>query len=183
MHRSLAVVLFLAACSGDKDDDTDTTPADTDTDTDADTDTDTDADSDADTDADSDTDTDTDPTGDTGVEPLAIAGSYVDVFGSEQEISDTSWTTTYPGYAPDVFHIDRYDNTAQFVVAQNDAANTFSPELYSRFDWAFVGADLYYCQSTFDAASAAEAEAATAADPSDPGVSGCGGFSWTLLTP
>jgi hypothetical protein len=74
------------------------------------------------------------------------------------------------------------DNLTGTVIAQNGAA-AFAPGAWSRFDLATVGGTLYYCQTAFDAADQASAEATPPADPTDPAVSGCGGFSWTALTP
>ena len=111
---------------------------------------------------------------------LAIVGSYTDGF-STHEVSTERWTITYEG-TPSIFHIDRFDNELGYLVAQNDAENEFSPELWCRFDWLINGEELWYCQIIFDAESAEDAEN-NAADPSDPSMGGCGDFPWTLLNP
>ena len=156
--RSLmsSVVLFaLAACSGPDEPETTDTPVETE---------------------------DTEDT-DTGMpESLEIAGSWTDDFGSEHEIDEVTWTQTYPGYPPYLFHVASWDNAGGWLVAQNDSANGYSADLWSRFDWTWQGTDLYFCQSAFDAASEAAAEAAPAADAGDLGA-GCGGFPWTGLLP
>jgi hypothetical protein len=123
------------------------------------------------------------PGGDAAAEPLGLIGSYTDAWGTAHEISAASWTQTYPGSAPMVFHVAQFDNAAGWVVAQNDAANEFSAGLWSRFDWLRDGDALWYCQSAYDAASEEAAVAAPAADRADPASSGCGGFGWTNLTP
>ena len=89
---------------------------------------------------------------------------------------------TYEGSDPAVFEVERFDNEAQLIIAYNNDMNEYNPGQYSRFDWAMTGDELWYCQASFDAASAEEAEMASA-DPSDPASSGCGGFPWTKLTP
>jgi hypothetical protein len=127
----------------------------------------------------------TDTTGTTGttVAGIEIAGAYVDEFGTSHTIDDTSWTQIYGASTPTVFAIESYDNDLDFAVAANDPADPFNPGLFSRFDWVDDGADLWYCQTTFSAASAEDAEATPRGDDTDPAAGGCGGFSWTLLTP
>jgi len=118
--------------------------------------------------------------------PLAIAGSYTDAFGGQHEIASDTWVQTADsgsGPVSSTFLLTRYDNSAHWVVGQNDAGNAYNPGKWSRFDWATVQAILYFCQTRYDAADEAEALAATPADPTDPTKSGCGGFSWTALTP
>ena len=194
----LLIAALLVACSKDEEAAPQSSPTDptvdwtdTDTDTDADTDTDTDADADTDTDADADTDTDTDTGNDTGVaiEPLEIIGSYGDAWGGVHEITGESWTMTYAASdtgsadSVSVFAIASYDNEAEYLVAQNDAANEWNPGLWSRFDWTTdTSGGLYYCQIAYDAASAEDAAAVDTADHADV-EAGCNGFAWTALTP
>lgn len=126
-------------------------------------------------------DTDTDDTGEpTG---LALAGHYTDSWGTQHVITETTWTQTYPNDDQELYHVQGYDNDERWVVAQNDVENAWNGGLYSRFDWHRADDDsLWYCQSAFAAQSADEAQAATPADPADLDA-GCGGFSWTALTP
>lgn len=118
---------------------------------------------------------------DTGVQSdLEITGSYTDGWGGDHEISNDTWSQ-YSGST--VFHLSQYDNANNVAIGQNDAANEYNPELWSRFDWTTDGAgQLWYCQTAYAAASEADALATAAADGSDPSTSGCGGFSWTSLT-
>jgi hypothetical protein len=98
--------------------------------------------------------------------------------GSVQVITNEEWTTD--AY---VFWISSYDNASRVAIAQNDTANDYNPDLWSRFDWYDDGTSLWYCQTAYDAASEADAEATPAATTTDPATTGCGGFSWTNLTP
>ena len=109
-------------------------------------------------------------------ERLEIIGSYVDDYDSTHDVTQTLWTMD-----SSVFHITQFDNEADFLVAQNDAANEWNAELWSRFDWTFDGSDLYYCQIAYDAADEATAAANTSADQADL-TTGCAGFAWTKLT-
>jgi hypothetical protein len=117
---------------------------------------------------------------------LAITGSYTDGFGAQHEIASDTWAVTGDmgaGPVTSTFLLTRYDNTSHWVVGQNDATNQFNAGQWSRFDWATVGAILYFCQTRYNAADEAEALAATPADPTDPVAGGCSGFPWTVLTP
>ena len=121
-----------------------------------------------------------------GDDDLAIAGTYVDDFGVEHDISNEVWEQTYPDDAgTEVFHIVAWDNTEQRVVAHNSPENAYNGNLFSAFDWADVGDDVYVCQTRYDAATQDEAEQAPRSDDTDPAGGGCGGetFAWTNLTP
>ena len=111
--------------------------------------------------------------------PLEIIGVYSDGY-SIHTITDAGWEMDF-GSGLSLFHVLSYDNISDTLVAHNDTANTFNPGLYSRFDWLYSGGALYYCQSAYAAASEQEALAASA-DAGDL-AAGCGGFSWSLLTP
>ncbi len=116
-------------------------------------------------------------TGSTDVEPLAISGSWVDSFGGAHEISSEEWQI---GSSTHI--ITQYDNEAGYVIAQNGSDNEFSPDLWSRFDFAWDSSNtLYYCQSAFGAADEAEALATPAADRGGFDTDGCGGFAWSQL--
>ncbi len=114
--------------------------------------------------------------------PLEIIGVYADDYGTTHTITADVWTMDFGG-EPYTFDVLQYDNAADYLVAQNGAGNGFNPGLYSRFDWATYQDEFYICQGTYDAASEAEAAAAEAPDPTDPTTGGCGGFSWSRLTP
>jgi hypothetical protein len=135
-----------------------------------------DTDTDTDTDADSDTDTDTDTDSD-----IAIAGTWVETkYGGTDVITNDTWTQSYKGSAASVFHISSYENDERYAIAQNDAANKYNGSLWSRFDWAWDGADLYFCQTAYGAKTEKAAEATKAADDTD-FAGGCSGFAWTEL--
>lgn len=121
----------------------------------------------------------------TGGSALEVIGEWVETFPDEttqtHSITEDTWTSVSP-FGTNVFHIDSHDNAAGVLVGQNDAANDFSPNLYSRLEWVWDGADLYYCQSVFDAESADDAWAAAGADPMDL-QGGCATFPWSLIEP
>ena len=109
-------------------------------------------------------------------EPLAIRGDYGDSWGGEHTITQTSWVSGGASYT-----ISQFDNEAQFIIAQNGDDNEYNPGLWSRFDWAAVNGDLWYCQTAYDAESEDAALATEAADATNPAEAGCGGFGWTQL--
>lgn len=115
--------------------------------------------------------------GSTGAAGIAIAGEWVDDFGGSHSITDETWTQTY---GPDSFGYTfaSYDNDGGVVIASSDDDGT-----WSRFDWTFVDQTLWYCQTGFALPTQQDAEQTPAADPSDPGSGGCGGFSWSRLSP
>lgn len=124
-------------------------------------------------------------TGDTGSDSggLEIAGSWIDDYGMAHEITESAWSQESTGFSA-LFHVESFDNDADFLVAQNDAANDYNADLFSRFDWVEDGdGQLWYCQGVFDAATAADAESAPAPDRADPATTGCGGFPWSKLDP
>lgn len=120
--------------------------------------------------------TDDSATDDSQATGLEIAGSYTDSWGGSHTVSETSWVSGSSSWA-----VAAYDNDGDWLVAQNASTNAYFPDLWSRFDWTWDGADLYYCQFAYDAASQADAEAATGADRADL-AGGCNGFGWTQLS-
>ena len=69
-------------------------------------------------------------------------------------------------------------------MGQNDAANTYNPGLYSRYDWTTDDSgQLWFCTTAYDAATEEDALNATAPDASDPATGGCSSFPWSSLTP
>ena len=110
-----------------------------------------------------------------------IVGSYMDAYMTSHIITARSWTQSYEGFAPSVFHFLSVNNENAFIIAENDAMNEYSPSLFSRFDWITIEGQLWFCQSTFDAETAEAAEATPPADSSDVSMSGCGESPWSAL--
>ena len=111
---------------------------------------------------------------------VEIAGFFNDNWGGTHTIESDTWEQ-----GSGTWHVSRFSNFDGVVIAQNDETNTYSPGLWSRFDWIPDGSGgYYYCQVVFDAASEWEARTAPAPDASNPEVDGCGSFnfSWSRLT-
>ncbi|MDH4247546.1 MAG: hypothetical protein OEW39_07000 [Deltaproteobacteria bacterium] len=107
---------------------------------------------------------------------LILQGSYTDDWGGSHAITPVLWDMGVNA----LFHILKYSNAGEYLIAQNDSANTWNPNLFSRMDWSYQKNALYYCQIEFWANDAVTAEANTTADRMDL-AAGCGGFGWTLL--
>ena len=110
-------------------------------------------------------------------DPLAIEGTWDDEWGDTHTIDALMWEN-----ASGQFHVANTSNIGQWVIAQNSSANPWFPDMWSRFDWTWDGADLYYCQSVFSARTEALAWATPRPDPADLS-GGCGGFAWTAMKP
>jgi hypothetical protein len=83
-----------------------------------------------------------------------------------------------------VFDVTGYDNDTQMVVAQNEEDSGFGSLLWSRFDWAMEGSQLWVCHSTWNADTELDAIDTPAADSTSPASTGCRGTSaWTALVP
>jgi hypothetical protein len=108
-------------------------------------------------------------------EPFVLTGQYEDNYNSTHTINAFLWETV-----GSLFHITKYDNTAGWAVAQNASANEWNADLWSKFEWSWDNDVLYYCQSTYDAATAEDAMAATADNSNF--ETGCGSFAWSTLT-
>lgn len=159
-------LLFALFACGEKNEDTGFFDSVEDTDTE-----------DTDTEDTSDTsDTETDNPDSTGLE---LVGTYTDNWLGSHTITEEIWDTG-PGY---VFNISQYDNSAGYLLAQNDENNDpqyGNPGKWSKFQWTLnENGGLYYCQSIYDAATEEDAMGANG-NPADLSA-GCSGFSWTEL--
>lgn len=109
---------------------------------------------------------------------MPISGEYTDQFSGSYEVGYLTWETF-----GSLFHVLQINLEEGYLIALNDKHNSYFPNLFSRFDWVQVEDQQYYCQSSYDAATASEASANAVVDSSDPSNSGCGasGFSWSEL--
>ncbi len=110
-----------------------------------------------------------------------LIGHYLDEFGGEHTVTCASWSMG--GATEGRFELLRLSNAERFLIAENADTNAYFPGAFSRFDWTRdAEGQLYFCQTAYDAASF---EAALETPPSDPTdlEAGCGGFSFSRLTP
>ena len=113
---------------------------------------------------------------------IEVGGVNVDEWATEHTVTDDVWVQA-SSFGTGIYNISQFDNTDNFAIAQNDASNTLNPSLWSRLDWTWYQDAFYVCQTAFDAADEAAALATAPADATDPPTGGCGGFSWSNLTP
>ncbi|HCH63142.1 MAG TPA: hypothetical protein DFR83_10080, partial [Deltaproteobacteria bacterium] len=112
---------------------------------------------------------------------IAIAGPWLDNYGSDHLITNESWAS-YEGGS--VVHFTQFSNDAGFAIGQNDAVASYNPEKWSRYDWTTdTEGVLWYCSTAYDAETEADALAAGPPDASDPASAGCGTFPWSSLSP
>ena len=83
------------------------------------------------------------------VEKHELIGRYSDSYGGSHIISNTAWFQPSE-YGDTLFHITQFDSEKDFIIAQNDAANPWNPEKWSRFDYVIDGGKIYLCQIAFD---------------------------------
>lgn len=128
------------------------------------------------------TDDDDGPASSTDIE---IAGVYQSNYDATETISNDTWHQEGGGFESTQVVVS-FDNEKNLAVTQNPADDAFNPSKFNRIVWTEPDASgaFYYCTVDFGLESADEAAASTTtADDSDPENSGCGGFSWTHLTP
>jgi hypothetical protein len=112
----------------------------------------------------------------TATDAIAIAGKYNDNFGGKSVISSTHWDAAW---------MAKFDNGKRYAITQNPADDKYSPNKFQKLVWTAPQAGSFYvCTVDYGLDSADLAEATTkTADDATPDKSGCGGFSWTKLTP
>jgi len=106
-----------------------------------------------------------------------IFGDWTDQYGASYSIDESLIDGGYGAY-----HVVGLSGGGQYIVAQNDETNTYSPCLFSRFDWYVDDAGTYLCQRAYGEASVEAALAVAPADREDL-ITGCNGFPWSTLTP
>lgn len=109
-------------------------------------------------------------------------GVWVDDYAGGPTISRARWEQgTGTTYRPIAWYTGD-----QYLIAQNDSANTTAPGRYTRIDWMpLTDSPPYrwaYCLSAFDAPTVDSAAAVQIADRSRPRT-GCNGFPFTRLKP
>lgn len=110
-----------------------------------------------------------------------IAGTYTDDYDQTHVVGDTTWTISSMDYSSS-FEYVTINNEDNYIIAQNSVDNDYSGGLFSRLDWVFdAEGALHTCACAYDAQTP-EIALACESDREDL-AAGCGGFSWSLLTP
>ena len=112
--------------------------------------------------------------------PQFIKGKFIDDYGIQYTISDSLWIQ-HPNAK---YHIIRYSEKEQYLIARNDDKNSSDPGLYSRIDlMPFEGMEPWkwgFCLSVYNAKSDSAAENGYKADKSNP-RKGCNGFPFSRM--
>jgi hypothetical protein len=114
--------------------------------------------------------------------PLSLRGRYTDDWGTTHVITTDAWVSSSGDWSS-TFHVEYFSNSQRWLTALNDPANGYNPNLFSRFDWTLFEGRLYFCQSVYAGLSEPDAQRAPRPDATNPTKTGCGGFSWSGLTP
>ena len=114
-------------------------------------------------------------------ETIEIEGVWNEFFPPDGEVVHTITNTTWDQESTDFgvnLTLESFDNGTRSAIAYDGAA-------YSKLQWTWTDDDtrLWYCTAVFSARTAEEAQAGPDADATDPANGGCGGFSWSNLTP
>jgi hypothetical protein len=116
--------------------------------------------------------------------PLAIAGEWVDSYGTDLTVSSSAYVSIYSGAQPSVVHVTYYDNLAGYLIGQNYGPGSYYPGLWSRVDWVVDTDDsLHVCTTHYAAPNATAAMVAHAEhDHALYASTGCGGYPFSALT-
>ena len=117
-----------------------------------------------------------------GAVALELIGEFVDDWGTVYDVTAESVTIRVESDSS-VYHVLRYDNESEYLVAENDADNLYYPGEFSRIDWSDADGTTYLCHISYDAIDAEAAEAITSADRTRLSTDGCNGFEWSSLSP
>lgn len=109
-----------------------------------------------------------------------IMGSFTDDYGIRYTINDSSWKqllkTTY--------HIIKWNEKEQYILAKNDTSNKVDKGLFTRIDYMlFENMAPYtwgFCLTVYDAATEKDAELTIPANRANP-RKGCGGYPFSRM--
>ena len=125
-------------------------------------------------------------TGGGGSTEIAIAGGYWNTeLSNSYTITSESITEVNgpPSAATYVWDISSYDNSDQYIIAQNPAGH-WAGDGWTRYDWAIDGTTVYLCATVTDADTEETALAGDFAVWSGDPDSGCPNLvKWMTLTP
>ncbi|MEO8294741.1 MAG: hypothetical protein ABI613_04425 [Gemmatimonadota bacterium] len=109
-----------------------------------------------------------------------MIGSFSDDYGIGYQISDTLWQLGNR----DRYHIAAWNDSAGYLVAQNDPGNVADGGKWTRIDWLLLdGMPPYewaFCLTEYKADTKAQAEANRTADRPNP-RKGCNGFPFSRM--
>jgi hypothetical protein len=109
-----------------------------------------------------------------------VTGNFTDDYGIRYTISDTLWVQH-----PDIkYHIIRWNDKEQYLIARNDMSNPSEAGLYTRIDYMlFQDMEPFkwgFCLTVYNAKTETEAASKAQADRQNPKI-GCGGFPFSRM--
>jgi hypothetical protein len=112
--------------------------------------------------------------------PSLLIGRFVDDYGIVHGITDTSWSLGQR----DRYRIVFSDDSAQYLIARNDSANTADAGKWTRIDWILLPNmapyEWAFCLIEYKAETRALAEANRTAERAHPRT-GCNGFPFSRM--
>ena len=115
-----------------------------------------------------------------GTPPLLLLGEFEDDYGIHYSISEREWHQ----HPESRYRVVRWQSDAQYLIAQNDAANPSDAGLWTRIDWIELSEmppyQWAFCLSAYAAPTATEAERAIIAQRDTPRT-GCNGHPFSRM--
>lgn len=112
--------------------------------------------------------------------PALLHGEFQDDYGISYTISPTVWRQGPVAR----YLVTRWNSSARYLIARNDAANPSDPGQWTRIDWVALSGmppfEWAFCLSAYRAPSAAAAESTTVARPDQP-KTGCNGYPFSRM--
>ena len=110
----------------------------------------------------------------------SVTGNFTDDYGIRYSISDKLWMQ-HPNIK---YHIIRWNDKEQYLIAKNDAKNPSEAGLYTRIDYMlFQHMEPFtwgFCLTVYNAKTDKEAATNAQADRQNPKI-GCGGFPFSRM--
>jgi hypothetical protein len=112
--------------------------------------------------------------------PEMLKGNFMDDYKITYSINDTLWIQK-----PNAkYHIIKWNEKEQYIIARNDKNNKADRDLYTRIDYmTFENMSPFlwgFCLSAYNASTEAAAEAVKIADRANP-RKGCNGFPFSRM--
>ena len=111
--------------------------------------------------------------------PERLRGTFIDDYQILHRITDSSWSLG----SRDRYRIVASNDSARYLIAQNDSNNASDPGKWTRIDWMELPMPPYewaFCLIEYKAESRTMAEANTSADREHPRT-GCNGFPFSRM--
>lgn len=112
--------------------------------------------------------------------PDYVLGTFEDDYGIQYLVSDSLFILL----PNDNYHIKKWALDQQFLIAQNDSANSYDPGKWTRIDWIQLENmspfEWAFCLSVFNAETALDAENFATVNPETPRT-GCNDFPFSRM--